>query len=428
MALPNEIKPIGTVSSAPRPSGLKRVIIVVAMVALAAGGWWMYTHKAQGEPKAPGAGRGELPPVPVLAGVVVEKDVPIYLDGLGTVQAFNTVTVRARVDGQVTKVAFTEGQDVHAGDVLVQIDPDPYRTSLEQAVARKGQDEAQLANAKVDLKRYSDLLANEGVTQQVFDTQKALVNQLEAAVKVDQAVIESAKVQLAYTTITSPIDGRTGIRQVDQGNIVHASDANGLVVITQVKPISVVFTLPAQTLGLIQQQQAAGADLAVIAMGRDNTNVLAEGKLAVIDNQIDTTTDTIKLKATFANSNLALWPGQYVNPRLLLSVRKRSIVVPAPVVQRGPEGTAYAFVIKEDQTVEMRPVKVLQMEQGEALISEGLQPGERVVVDGQYKLQKGSRIKIADASGTGNERGGHPPKAGGEGPETGARGPKKAKP
>jgi multidrug efflux system membrane fusion protein len=389
----------------------------------------MRGHNSPAGAKAASLARGELQPVPVVAGVVAEKDVPIFLDGLGTVQAFNTVTVRARVDGQVIKVDFTEGQDVRVGDVLVQIDPDPYRTALEQAVAKQGQDEAQLANAKTDLKRYADLLENEGITQQVFDTQKALVNQLEAAVKADQAAIESAKVQLAYTTIASPIDGRTGIRLVDQGNMVRANDGTGLVVITQLKPISVVFTLPEQTLGRIQKQQSIAPDLAVIAVGRDNTNVLGEGTLAVIDNQIDTTTGTIKLKATFANTDLGLWPGQFVNARLLLFVRKNSAVVPASVVQRGPDG-AFAFVINEDQTVEIRPVKVGQIERGEALIEDGLHLGEHVVVDGQYKLQKGSRVKFAESPGPGSagERGGRPSKPAGTTDRADSAGPRKAKP
>ncbi len=332
---------------------------------------------------------------------------PIYLSGIATVQAFNTVTVHARVDGQMKKIAFTEGQDVHAGDLLAQIDPDPYRTALDQAVAKKGQDEAQLANARVDLKRYSDLLANEGVTQQQYDTQKALVDQLVATVNADQAAIESAKVQLAYTTIVSPIDGRTGIRLVDQGNIVHATDANGLVVITQLKPISVVFILPEQTLGAIQQQiQGSDPDLPVVAVDRDKTTVLGEGKLAVIDNQIDPTSAQIKLKATFPNTDLRLWPGQFVYAHLLLTVRKGCVVVPASVIQRGPDG-AFAFVIKNDQTVEIRPVKLApeltaQAEQAEDkaedIIEDGLQAGERVVVEGQYKLQQGSRVKIADGT------------------------------
>jgi membrane fusion protein, multidrug efflux system len=254
------------------------------------------------------------------------------------------------------------------------------------------------------------MLANEGVTQQQYDTQKALVNTLEATVNADQAAIESAKVMLNYTTITSPIDGRTGIRQVDAGNIVHANDANGLVVITQLKPISVVFILPEQTLGAIQKETLGGnPGLTVLAVSQDNTNVLGEGKLAVIDNQIDPTSATIKLKATFPNTDLRLWPGQFVNARLLLTVHPGCAVVPASVIQRGPEG-AFVFVIKDDQTIEVRSVKLAptmpsQVEQGEVEIAQGLRPGERVVVEGQYKLQQGSRIRIADAAGKAEGRG-----------------------
>jgi membrane fusion protein, multidrug efflux system len=396
--------PTGSSGATPQSSGWKMMVIVVLCLLVVGGAVWLTRNRAAGtEKKGPGARSMELPPVPVVAGTVVQKDVPIYLGGIGTVQAFNTVTIHARVDGQVQKIGFTEGQDVRAGDLLAQIDPDPCRTALEQVVAKKGQDEAQLANARVDLKRYADMLANEGVTQQQYDTQKSLVTQLEATINADQAAIESAKVQLAYTTIVSPIDGRTGIRQVDVGNIVHANDANGLVVITQLKPISVVFILPEQALSSIQDQmKASGEDLPVVAVSQDNTTVLGEGKLAVIDNQIDPNSATIKLKATFANTDLRLWPGQFVNARLLVNVRKNSAVVPDAVIQRGPEG-AFVFVIKEDQTVEVRPVKVAarsgaQLGQGETVIEEGLRPGERIVVDGQYKLQQGSRVKTADAA------------------------------
>ena len=397
--------PPGGDAPKPKSSSGKMVGVVALCLLIVGGAVWLARSRAAGtDKKGPGAGKPELPPVPVVAGTVAQKDVPIYLGGIGTVQAFNTVTIHARVDGQVQKIGFTEGQDVHAGDLLAQIDPDPFRTALEQTVAKKGQDEAQLANARVDLKRYADLLANEGVTQQQYDTQKSLVDQLVATVNADQATIESAKVQLAYTTITAPIDGRTGIRQVDAGNIVHANDNNGLVVITQLKPISVVFILPEQTLGSIQgQMRVAGADLPVLAVSQDNTTVLGEGKVAVIDNQIDPNSATIKIKATFPNTDLRLWPGQFVNARLLLNVRKDSAVVPDSVLQRGPEG-AFAFVIKDDQTVEVRPVKVApqsgaQVGQGETVIETGLRPGERVVVDGQYKLQQGSRVKMADGAG-----------------------------
>ncbi len=340
---------------------------------------------------------GGAPPVPVVAGTVVQKDVPIYLDGLGTVQAFNTVTVRARVDGQLQKLGFVEGQEVHAGDMLAQIDPSPFEAQVAQNEAKKAQDEAQLAHARVDLKRDDELFAQKILAPTDYDTQKALVAQLEAAVKADQAAIDSAKVQLGYTTMSSPIDGRTGIRLLDVGNIVHATDLTGLVVIAQLHPISVVFTLPEQSLGQINKQ-TTGDPPVVIAVDRDNRTILGQGSLTVIDNQIDTTTGTIKLKATFPNDDLRLWPGQFVNARLLMTTRKGGIVVPASVVQRGPDG-AYAFVIAEDSTAQVRPIKVEQIEQGEALISEGLRPGEKVVVDGQYKLQAGSKVRVSQPAG-----------------------------
>ena len=349
--------------------------------------------------------RGALGPVPVVAGVVEKKDVPIYLDGLGTVQALNTVTVRARVDGEVKRIAFTEGQDVKAGDLLVQIDEAPYLATYDQALAKKAEDEAQIANAQRDLDRYTDLAGKKVISSQQLDTQKALVRQLSATVNADQAALESAKVQLAYTKVVAPISGRTGLRLVDQGNIVHASDQNGLVVVAQLQPISLVFTLPEQNLGSIDKEGVAAGTLKVLGVDRDNKTVLDEGKLSVIDNQIDSTTGTIRLKATFPNEHLQLWPGQFVNARLLLAVRKDGLVVPSSVVQRGPQG-AFAFVINADETVEIRPVKTGPSEHGEVLIEDGLQLGERVVVDGQYKLQPGSHIKLSDdAAKPGSPRG-----------------------
>ena len=372
---------------------MKKVVVGALCVLFVLGVLWVVQkrHAASGKLRGATARTGP-PPVPVVAGTVAQKDVPIYLDGLGTVQAFNTVTVHVQVDGRLQKVAFVEGQDVRAGDLLAQIDPELYRAQVEQAEAKKAQDEAQLANARLDLKRDAEQLAAKIMAQQVYDTQRALVDQLDATVKADQAAIDLANVQLGYTTIVSPIDGRTGIRVVDQGNIVRVTDPNGLVVIAQLRPISVVFTLPEQNLNEIQKELAAGG-ISVLAVDRDNRTVLGEGKLAVIDNQIDTTTGTIRIKATFPNDDLRLWPGQFVNARLLLTIRKGGIVVPASVVQRGPEGS-YAFVINEDQTVEVRPVKVAQIEAGQALIDEGLQAGESVVVDGQYRLQAGSKVKL----------------------------------
>jgi membrane fusion protein, multidrug efflux system len=285
---------------------------------------------------------------------------------------------------------------VRAGDLLVQIDEAPYRAAFDQATAKKGEDEAQLLNAQRDLARYDELAGKKVISSQQYDTQKALVRQLAATVKADEAAVESAKVQLDYTRVLAPIDGRTGLRLVDQGNVVRAGDQTGLVVLTQLQPISLLFTLPEQTLASIDKDAAAAGRLTVLGVDRDNKTVLDEGTLSVIDNQIDTTTGTIRLKATFPNKNLQLWPGQFVNARLLLAVRKGSLVVPASVVQRGPQG-AFAFVIKPDETVEMRPVTVGPIDGGMALIEAGLDAGQRVVVDGQYKLQPGSRVKIAAA-------------------------------
>ena len=371
------------------------LILIAGCVVILLGIVWAVHHHHAAAAKSAGASmRGGGFPVPVVTGRAKQKDVPIYLDGLGTVQAFNTVTVHTRVDGELVKVTFTEGQDVKTGDLLAQIDPAPYQAALDQAVAKKAQDAAQLANARLDLKRYADLLATDGTTQQTYDTQKALVDQLEATIKADDAAIDSAKVNLDYTNIRSPIDGRTGIRQVDQGNIVHAADAGGLVVLTQLRPISIVFTLPETALSKLQDNQGE-TNFPVLAVARDNTNVLATGQLAVIDNEIDSTTGTLKLKANFANENLRLWPGQFVNTRLLLDTRTDCVVVPASVVQRGPEG-AFAFVVQADQTVKMRQLKVAQIDNGEALIDDGLNAGEIVVVDGQYKLQDGSHVKAAE--------------------------------
>ncbi len=354
-----------------------------------------------------GSGAGTGMPVPVIAGTVEKKDAPIYLNGIGTVQAFNTVTVVPRVDGEIKQVAYTEGRDVQKGDLLAQIDPAPYQAAYDQAVAKKAQDEAQLVNAKLNMKREEDLLAKKAVSVQERDTQQALTDQLDATVKADAAAIQSTKVQLDYTRIIAPIAGRTGIRLVDQGNVVHSGGNAGIVVLTQLQPITVVFTLREQDLVEIKKQGRAPTDFKVLAVDRDTTTVLDTGTLAVFDNQIDQSTGTIKLKATFPNENFQLWPGQFINARLLLTTRKDGLLVPASVVQRGPQGS-FAFVIKGDDTVEIRPVKVGPIEQGMALIESGLEAGERVVVDGQYKLQPGSHVKIGDAPAGGAHGAGQP--------------------
>ena len=401
----------------PQRHPFRTAIILVLVLGLIVAGIFriIATRKAAAE-KAAGPQRGGMA-VPVVAGTALQKDVPIYLDGLGTIQALNTVTVRARVDGQLEKLGFKEGDEVKAGDLVAQIDPAPFLASLEQANARQRQDEVQLSNARTDLQRYGELIQKKVISQQQFDTQKALVAQLEATVRNDQAAVTSAQVQLDYTRITSPINGRTGFNLVDAGNLVRASDQNGIVVITQLRPISLVFTLPEQTLVDIHREQEAQGSLTVVAVARDNTTRLAEGKLSVIDNQIDVTTGSIRLKAEFPNEKNELWPGQFINARLLLTTRKGGVVVPASVIQRGPDGS-YAYVIKDDLTVEMRPVKVAQVESGEALIEQGLNAGERVVVDGQYKLQPGATVKLGDTPGHpgGAQPGGHAgPRPGGGG-------------
>jgi multidrug efflux system membrane fusion protein len=372
----------------------KRTILGIAGALIVVLGWWS-CHRSSSSNPAQSSGRNAAgnAPVPVVAGKAEEKDVPVYLDGLGTVQAFNTVTVHTRVDGELQQVLFTEGQEVTAGAALAVIDPRPFQAALDQAIAKKAQDEAQLANAKVALARNTDLLNKKVIAQADFDLSKYTVDQFQAAVQADQAAIENAKTQLDYTQIKSPIDGRTGVRLVDGGNIVHAADAGGIVVITQMHPISVVFTLPEQNLQAILNEGGANGGLHVTALDRGNTTALDEGTLAVVDNEIDQTTGTVRIKATFPNNDLKLWPGKFVNARLVLTTKKNAIVVPASVVQRGPQGT-YAYVIKPDKTVEMRPVRVAQTEASVAMIDDGLKADEQVVVDGQYKLQPGAHVEL----------------------------------
>jgi multidrug efflux system membrane fusion protein len=393
-----------------------RWIILLVLLAGITGVWW-YLHQpstasppensaqAEGQSKNSqhrgrglGGSAGAGAPIPVVGGTVKKQDVPIYLNGIGTVQAYNTVTVRVRVDGQIKQIAFKEGQEVKAGDLLAVIDPAPYQAVYDQAVGKRAQDQAQLDNARVVFQRDSELLAKNVLDHQTYDTAKYQVEQFEALVKSDDANIESAKVNLDYTKVTSPIDGRVGIRLVDVGNIVHASDSNGIVTITQLKPISVLFTLPQQQLNQVNQEAAKGP-LKVLAVDRDYSKPISEGVLAVVNNQIDQTTGTIQLKATFSNEDQKLWPGQFVNSRLLVTTRKDGLVVPASVIQRGPNGS-FAYVIKQDQTVEMRPVTVNQIDSGLALIDDGLQEGEQVVVDGQYKLQPGSKVVLTTPNQT----------------------------
>ena len=342
-------------------------------------------------PKA--AAQTPAPGIPVTAGSVVSQNVPVFLQGIGTVQAYNMVAIKSRVDGQIVKVDFKEGQDVKAGDPLFQIDPRPFQAALEQAQAAKQKDEAQLAGAQADLDRYAQLVPSGHQTRQSYDQQKALVAQLQAAIKGDEAQINTAKLNLSYSDIRSPIDGRLGARLVDKGNLVHANDNSALVTISEVKPIFVSFTLPQETLDDIRENQNK-APLAVLAYNGDGTKQLAEGKLTMIDNAVDQATGTIRLKARFDNDEERLWPGAFVSARVILSVRKDVATVPSQTVQQGPNGH-YAYVIKPDDTVERRAVDVASIQDGIAVITKGLSAGERVVVDGQYRLTNGARVKIS---------------------------------
>jgi len=365
-----------------------RIILAGAAGVLLIG--WLVFGRGTGSPTAmaPQA-------VPVISGQVVARDVALNLTGIGTVQAYNTVTIRARVDGELVNVAFHEGSDVKKGDLLAQIDPRPYQAALDNALATLAKDQAALANAKRDLSRYQDTAPKGYSSRQQLDTQTMMVDSAQAQIQADNATIENARVQLGYTTITSPLDGVTGIRLIDQGNIIHAGDAAGLVVVTQLQPISVIFTLPQSELPVIAAARAKGAPLTAVALDGDGVTELDQGTLALIDNQIDPATGTIKLKANFPNDRRTLWPGQFVNVRLQVGTVRDGLTVASRVIQRGPKGF-FAFVIKPDNTVEMRPVETGQNDRGQVLVTKGLNPGERVVVDGQLRLQPGSQVQATE--------------------------------
>jgi multidrug efflux system membrane fusion protein len=372
----------------------RKIVIptVLLLAVLAIGGGLAVTHRGPFERPAPPP--AAPPPVPVVAGVVAQHDVPIYLTGVGTVIAFNTVVVHSQIQGQIVSINFTEGQTVHTGDLLAQIDPRPYQAQIDQVTATRDRDQAQLVNAQANFKRYSDLGNKGWATPQLVETQQAQVAQLQAAIKADEALIEAANVQLTYTKLTSPIDGVVGIRQVDLGNIIHPTDPNGLVVVTQIEPISLIFTLPETDLPQIQQQQEkTKGPLTVLADSQDDKIKLDEGTLGLVNNQIIQTTGSIQLKANFPNKAHRLWPGELVNARLLLDTRRDGLTVPASVVQQGPNG-AYAYVINADNTVAIRPVTVAQISEGQALINSGLTANEQVVIDGQYKLQPGTSVTV----------------------------------
>ena len=342
-------------------------------------------------------------PVPVLVAEAARANVPVYIDAVGTTRPLNTVTVRPQVDGKLISVNFKEGQDVKQGDLLARIDPTIYKAQLDQAVAKKAQDEALLANAKNDLARYEKLAATNAINKQQADTQRALVAQNTAQLQVDQGVIENAQATLGYTTITAPLSGRTGIRMVDEGNIVRASDAaSAIVAITQLKPISVIFNLPQQELDRVNAAFAKGP-LAVDALRPADNSVIERGALTVIDNQVDPSTGTVRLKAEFANGDLALWPGQFVNVRLLIETLQNVVVIPTGAVQRGPEGT-FVYVVNQDSTATMRPIVVQQQDETRTVVKSGVAPPERVVSTGFTRLTDGATVIVGPGA-----RGGAPP-------------------
>jgi len=339
-----------------------------------------------------GGGKPVAPPVPVVAVAARQGDMPVFLSALGTVTAFNTVTVKSRVDGQIVRVAFTEGQTVAEGDLLVEIDPRPFEVQLANAQGQMARDRAQLEVAKRTLQRNKDLLDQGIIARQMYDDQQATVGQFAGAVQIDQALIDQAQLQLTYSKVTAPISGRVGLRQVDVGNVVHANDTTGLLVITQVQPITVLFTVPEDDLRAVLDKSRAGQPLSVAAYDRAGQKQLATGMLQSTDNQIDPTTGTTKLKAVFDNTDLALFPNQFVNVRLLIDTSKNAVIVPGAAVQRGKDGT-FVYVVKADQTVEVRPVVPGPSARGEAAIASGLQVGEQVVTDGVDRLRAGSAVK-----------------------------------
>lgn len=385
-----------------RPQGRRGIIIVAACIVIAGGAGWYYfaTPRADAAINAADGARGKPkgpPPIPVTIQRVQSSNFPVYLNGLGTVQPYNTVTVRSRVDGQVTKVNFRQGDIVKEGDLLVQIDPRPYQAALEQAQAKKAQNEASLHNAELDLARYSTLAQQSFASRQQLDTQQSNVNQLTAQVKGDQATIDNAATQLSYTTIKSPLTGKTGFRLVDPGNIVHASDTTGIVSIVKLQPISVVFTAPEENIGTINTALTAGT-VPVTALSSDGTRAIAEGHLALVDNQVDQSSGTIRMKATFQNKDNALWPGLSVATKLLVETKKNVVVVPNDAIQHGPDGL-YAYVVGDGNKVELRNLKVGEEGATQTVALDGLKAGERVVVAGQYRLTKGAVVAPREANG-----------------------------
>jgi membrane fusion protein, multidrug efflux system len=381
------------------PARVKRgrwiLAILVALILAAAAAWFFFGRGSDDAAKA-ARGKGDAArPVPIVAATARKGSIEVYIDALGTVTPTNMVVVHSRVDGQLLSVAFREGQDVKAGDLLAQIDPRPFEVMLTQANGQMAHDQALLKNAEIDLERYRTLLTQDSISKQQVDTQEALVRQYQGTVATDQGAIDSAKLQLVYARITAPISGRVGLRQVDPGNIVHASDANGLVTIAQVKPISVIYPIPEDNVPRVVKRAQSGEAIAVDAYDRSGKTKLATGRMLTFDNQIDTTTGTVKLKADFPNQDGALFPNQFVNIRMGIETHQDATLVPSAAIQRGAPGT-FVFLVKPDQTVSIAPVKLGAAEGETTEILSGIDPGNQVVVDGADKLREGSKIELID--------------------------------
>ena len=365
----------------------RQIFILVAGIAVAVlAGWIIFWRHGSSQ-----AAQNPAPPsIPVSVTEAAQRDVPIYRDALGTVQALNTVAIRAQVNGQIVSIDFNQGQEVHKGDVLARIDPAPFKAALDQAVSKKSEDNALLVDAEKDLAQFNTLVLKNYETHQNLDAQQAKVDQTKATIDADQAAIEAAQTQLNYATISAPIDGVVGFRQVDIGNIIHTNDVNPLTVLTQIKPCTVVFTLPQGDLGPVREAMLRGV-VSVLAFDQNDKEELAQGKLLLINNQIDQTTSTIQLKAEFANDDVRLWPGEFLRIRILVATRKDAVTIPPVAVQRGPNGL-YTWVVKADSTVEQRNIETVPVDNDTAIVTKGVAAGEKVVVNGQYRLDVGSRV------------------------------------